>query len=840
MPAENTPLLHNSTIVHVNGTQQPKMVPSVVPGPGGSHSDDLTSRPLGLFRSDTMNSLDSHDEPHFGGAEIVRDIVVGLSDGLTVPFALTAGLASLGDSRFVVLAGMAEIVAGAISMGLGGYLAGKSEIEHYDSEYAREEQEIIDVPEKEELEILEIFEPYGLGREALTPLLDILKANPTQWVEFMMKYELNLEKPDASRVWVSALTIGGSYFMGGLVPLVPYMLIENSETAMLYSIGVTLIVLFFFGYFKAIVMGVVHPIRSSFEMMLVGAIASGAAYGIAKAMPQPAAQHSSSESLPLHSLNNSTASSPGTNHGRAPYYSSAHEPYNPFARATLPLTYSLIPLLTASQLSPPLLVVSPMLYSKTAYLVYIAVFLATCVALNAVFTGQGAWFNVGQFLLDTSPYMWALLGTALVVGLSVIGAAWGIFITGSSIIGAAVRAPRIRTKNLISVIFCEVVAIYGLIMAIVFSSKLQAGEPEGRFSADSYYAGYALFWSGLTVGFANLFCGVCVGITGSTCAIADAADAQLFVKVLIIEIFGSIIGLFGLIIGLLMCSKVQVKLAINRLKLLQQKLKATSHNAQREIAALLEAGKDDSARVKVEHIIRQDFDVEAMEIVELYCETLLARFGLLEQMTLCDKSIEEAVNTIIYAASRVDVKELLVIREQLAVKFGRDFEMGALENANECVNSRVVHKLNVKAPDLILVDQYLKAIANAYNVPWDGMVHPSEDLLNGVPTTPKGLSQTGFAYPTGSTPQQQQPLQPQQYPHYQQQQPFQPMLDPNATSALFTPPPASSSAAVGGMSGGGLEVGGNNESAAAAPSGASSTVDFDALAKRFEALKRKM
>ncbi|KAJ3083204.1 DUF125-domain-containing protein [Rhizoclosmatium globosum] len=243
-----------------------------------------TSRLLPRTRS---LSCDSHIEPHFEGAEIIRDVVVGLSDGLTVPFALTAGLASLGDSRFVVLAGMAEIVAGAISMGLGGYLAGKSEIEHYDSEYAREAKEIREVPEREEAEIVEIFEPYGLDRESIEPLLVKLKANPEQWIEFMMKFELNLEKPDSSRVWVSALTIGGSYFMGGLVPLIPYMVVPDSYTALTISILSTLVVLFIFGYFKAKLLGVTKPLKSAFEMMLVGACASGAAYGIAKAMPQP-------------------------------------------------------------------------------------------------------------------------------------------------------------------------------------------------------------------------------------------------------------------------------------------------------------------------------------------------------------------------------------------------------------------------------------------------------------------------------------------------------------------------------------------------------------------------
>ncbi|KAI9349527.1 putative membrane protein [Obelidium mucronatum] len=265
-----------------------------------SSMDSLTSVVVVDASSSKAKSLaDSHLEPHFGGAEIVRvrikaipvvkqkDIVVGLSDGLTVPFALTAGLASLGNSRFVVIAGMAEIVAGAIAMGLGGYLAGRSEIEHYDSEYAREEKEVREVPEREEEEILEIFEPYGLDRAALEPLLGNLKAHPTQWVEFMMKYELNLEKPDGSRVWISALTIGGSYFMGGLVPLIPYIVIQDSLTALYVSCGCTLLVLFIFGFVKGRVVGVSSPLRSALEMMFVGGAASAAAFGIAKAMPRP-------------------------------------------------------------------------------------------------------------------------------------------------------------------------------------------------------------------------------------------------------------------------------------------------------------------------------------------------------------------------------------------------------------------------------------------------------------------------------------------------------------------------------------------------------------------------
>ena len=172
-----------------------------------------------------------------------------------------------------------------------------------------------------------------------------------------------------------------------------------------------------------------------------------------------------------------------------------------------------------------------------------------------LFTGSGESFNVGWFLESTSPYMWANLGIASCIGFSVIGAAWGIFITGLSIIGAGVKAPRITTKNLILIIFCEVVAIYGLIMAIVFSAKLTSVASTALYTKENLYTGYALFWAGWTVGISSLICGIAVGITGSTAAISDAADSTLFVKILVIEIFGSVLGLFGLIVGLLMAGK---------------------------------------------------------------------------------------------------------------------------------------------------------------------------------------------------------------------------------------------------------------------------------------------
>ncbi|KAF8902915.1 ATP synthase subunit C-domain-containing protein [Gymnopilus junonius] len=188
-----------------------------------------------------------------------------------------------------------------------------------------------------------------------------------------------------------------------------------------------------------------------------------------------------------------------------------------------------------------------------AYYTYgLPTFLVIVIALYLLFTGSGEAFNVGRFLEESSPYAWGATGIGLCIGLSVLGAGWGIFVTGASILGGGVRQPRITTKNLISIIFCEVVAIYGV-------SIRQACTPLLRrtLHTSKLLHRFCPLLGGLTVGACNLLCGVCVGVTGSTAALSDAADPDLFVKILVVEVFGSILGLFGLIVGLLMIGSAQ-------------------------------------------------------------------------------------------------------------------------------------------------------------------------------------------------------------------------------------------------------------------------------------------
>ena len=228
----------------------------------------------------TPNTL--HSETHFTASEAVRDIVIGMADGLTVPFALAAGLTgAIAQSKLVVTAGFAEIAAGSIAMGLGGYLAGKSACEHYDSERAREEREVVEKPEAEVREVEEVFAAYGLTREQTAPVIEAFRRDPRKWVEFMMRFELGLEKPDPGRALKSALTIAGAYVAGGLIPLSPYLILADAHRALPVSAGLTLAALFVFGAVKGRFTGT-PAMRSGGQTLLIGGLAAGAAFAIAK------------------------------------------------------------------------------------------------------------------------------------------------------------------------------------------------------------------------------------------------------------------------------------------------------------------------------------------------------------------------------------------------------------------------------------------------------------------------------------------------------------------------------------------------------------------------------
>jgi VIT1/CCC1 family predicted Fe2+/Mn2+ transporter len=237
-----------------------------------------------------------HVEQHFTKGLVVRDTVIGLADGLTVPFALAAGLTGAVDSStLVVTAGLAEIAAGSIAMGLGGYLAGKSDVEHYANEREREQLEIEQKPEVEAMEVMELLQSHGLTPEESAPLVEALRKRPEAWRDFMLRFELGLEKPDPRRAVRSGAVIAAAYVAGGLIPLGPYMLLSSAQGALPWSIAVTGTALAVFGWIKGRFTGA-RPVRSALQTVLIGGVAATAAFVIARAissgLTQPAAQAS--------------------------------------------------------------------------------------------------------------------------------------------------------------------------------------------------------------------------------------------------------------------------------------------------------------------------------------------------------------------------------------------------------------------------------------------------------------------------------------------------------------------------------------------------------------------
>jgi predicted membrane protein (TIGR00267 family) len=223
-----------------------------------------------------------HVEEHFESSDLVRDIVIGMSDGLTVPFALAAGLSgAVSQTSIILTAGIAEIIAGSIAMGLGGYLSGKTEVDHYNSELRREYDEVENLPDKERHEVKEILIHYGLTEMAAENVVNELAKDKHKWVDFMMKFELGLDKPNPNRARKSAATIALSYVVGGLIPLAPYYFFNDAQMALYYSSAVTAVCLFVFGYFKSKATG--QPVlMGALKVTAIGALAAAAAFAIAK------------------------------------------------------------------------------------------------------------------------------------------------------------------------------------------------------------------------------------------------------------------------------------------------------------------------------------------------------------------------------------------------------------------------------------------------------------------------------------------------------------------------------------------------------------------------------
>ena len=227
-----------------------------------------------------------HVEKHFTSTATVRDVVIGMADGLTVPFALAAGISgavatSSNATALVVTAGLAEIAAGSIAMGLGGYLAARTDIEHYASEREREDRETLELPDQEVEEVAKVFREYGLSEAQMAPVVTAICADQTRWVEFMMRFELGLETPDPGRARRSALTIGASYIFGGMIPLAPYMISHSVLTGLWFSVGITLVALLIFGCVKGRFTGI-KPLRGGLQTVLTGGLAAAAAFALAK------------------------------------------------------------------------------------------------------------------------------------------------------------------------------------------------------------------------------------------------------------------------------------------------------------------------------------------------------------------------------------------------------------------------------------------------------------------------------------------------------------------------------------------------------------------------------